>query len=44
MKVSELKYERLSIEEFAAEIQKIIAQVKNASSAQEVSEIGRAHV
>ena len=36
MKVSELKYERLSIEEFAAEIQKIIAQVKNASSAQEV--------
>ena len=38
MKVSELKYERLSIEEFAAEIQKIIAQVKNASSAQEVLE------
>ena len=36
MKVSELKYERLSIEKFAAEIQKIIAQVKNASSAQEV--------
>ena len=36
MKVSELAYQRLSLEEFAAEIQEIIAQVKGASSAQEV--------
>ncbi len=38
MKVSELKYERLSIEEFAGEIKDIIRQVKEASSAQEVLE------
>lgn len=38
MKVSELKYERLSIEEFAGEIKDIIRQVKDASSAQEVLE------
>ena len=36
MKVSELAYQRLSLEEFAAEIQEIIAQVKGAASAQEV--------
>lgn len=36
MKVSELEYKRLSLEEFAAEIQEIIAQVKEAASAQEV--------
>ena len=36
MKVSELEYKRLSLEEFAAEIQEIIAQVKGAASAQEV--------
>lgn len=38
MKVSELKYERLSIEEFAGEIKDIIRQVKEASSAQAVLE------
>lgn len=38
MKVSELEYQRLSIEEFAAEIKDIIRQVKEASSAQEVLE------
>ena len=36
MKVSELKYERLTLEAFAQEIQDIIAQVKNAASAHEV--------
>ena len=36
MKVSELAYQRLSLEEFAAEIKEIIAQVKGAASAQEV--------
>lgn len=36
MKVSELPYERLSLEDFAAEIRTIIAQVKGAASAQEV--------
>ena len=36
MKVSELKYERLTLEAFAQEIQDIIAQVKNAASAYEV--------
>lgn len=36
MKVSELKYQRLSIEEFTAEIKDIIQQVKHAASAQEV--------
>ena len=36
MTVSELAYQRLSLEEFAAEIQEIIAQVKGAASAQEV--------
>lgn len=38
MKVSELKYERLTIEEFAAEMKEIIRQVKEASSAQAVLE------
>lgn len=38
MKVSELKYQRLSIEEFTAEIKDIIQQVKHAASAQEVLE------
>ena len=38
MKVSDLKYARLSIEEFAGEIKDIIRQVKEASSAQEVLE------
>lgn len=38
MKVSELKYQRLSIEEFTAEIKDIIHQVKHAASAQEVLE------
>ena len=36
MKVSELNYERLTLETFAEEIQAIIAQVKNAASADEV--------
>lgn len=36
MKVSALPYERLSLENFAAEIQAVIAQVKGAASAQEV--------
>lgn len=36
MKVSELKYERLSIETFIDEMKEIIAQVKNAGSAGEV--------
>lgn len=36
MKVSELKYERLSIEEFAQEMQEVIAQVKAAASADDV--------
>lgn len=38
MKVSELKYQRLSIEEFTAEIKDIIRQVRHAASAQEVLE------
>jgi len=38
MKVSELKYQRLSIEEFTAEIKDIIRQVKHAASAREVLE------
>ncbi len=38
MKVSELKYERLSLEEFAGEMKEIIHQVKGANSAQEVLE------
>lgn len=38
MKVSELKYQRLTIEEFAAEMKEIIRQVKEASSAQAVLE------
>lgn len=38
MKVSELKYERLTIEEFAAEMKEIIRQVKEATSAQAVLE------
>lgn len=38
MKVSELKYERLSLEEFAGEMKEIIRQVKEANSAQEVLE------
>lgn len=38
MKVSELKYERLAIEEFAAEMKEIIRQVKEATSAQAVLE------
>lgn len=36
MKVSELKYERLTLEEFAQEIQDIIQQVKDAASADQV--------
>mgnify|MGYP004720322993 CR=1 FL=1 len=36
MKVSELPYQRLTLEAFSAEIQEIIAQVKAAASAQEV--------
>lgn len=36
MKVSALPYERLSLEDFSAEIQAVIAQVKGAASAQEV--------
>ena len=33
-KVSELKYERLSMEEFAQEIKEVIHQVKTADSAE----------
>ena len=35
-KVSELKYERLSMEEFAQEIKEVIHQVKTADSARAV--------
>jgi len=36
MKVSELKYERVTLEEFAQEAEEIIAEVKNAASADQV--------